>query len=173
MMKITNQEQQKTMAKKQIELTEQDLHALVEDAVCTYLKEERIDEFWGGMNNVMRGISNGNWQMSQNYRSGQWASSFNSYYKSAEKAVRGMLKIVNSNEATQGYAQYLQNILTYLGNINQMYSKFAVQQSGNKNANNEFHYDDDGGKNDFDSKLRYTKAGFNSSTNPLQLTAHS
>ena len=41
------------MNKKQIQLTEQDLHMLVEDAVRIYLKEQRIDELWGGLKNMM------------------------------------------------------------------------------------------------------------------------
>lgn len=167
------------MAKKQIQLTEQDLHILVEDAVRTYLKEQRIDEFWGGMNNVMRGIGNGNWQMSQNYRSGQWASSFNNYYKSAANALQGMMKIVNSSQQTQGYATYLQNIKNYLDRINQMYTKFANQQSSNINNNPDFHNDfetDDEGdiyktKKSFFNK--FNDANANANINPLQLTAHS
>ena len=161
------------MNNKQIQITEEDLHTLVEDAVQTYLNEERIDEFWGGMKNTMRGLSNGNFQMAQNYRSGNWASSFNGYYKSAYKAINGMMKIVNSNEATQQYGQYLQNILGYLNNINQMYSKFAIQQSGNKAANSNFHYGkDENGvetKNDFNNKLN--NANREANINPTQLWA--
>lgn len=43
---------------KPIQLTEQDLHILVEDAVKLYLKEERIDEFWGGLKNMMGAAGN-------------------------------------------------------------------------------------------------------------------
>ena len=47
------------MDKKQtIQLTEQDLHMLVEDAVRIYLKEQRIDEFWGGLKNMMGAAGN-------------------------------------------------------------------------------------------------------------------
>lgn len=41
-----------------IQLTEQDLHFLVEDAVRIYLKEQRIDEFWGGLKNMMGAAGN-------------------------------------------------------------------------------------------------------------------
>ncbi len=41
------------MNKKQIVLTEQDLHMLVEDAVRVYLQENGMDEgIWGGVKNV-------------------------------------------------------------------------------------------------------------------------
>ena len=163
----------KTMAKQQIQITEQDLHTLVEDAVRSYLNEQRIDEFWGGMKNAMRGISNGNFQMAQNYRSGNYASEFNSYYKSAYKAINGMMKIVNSNESTQQYAQYLQNMLQYLASISQMYSKFAIQQSSRKTANRDFHYgEDENGvetKNNFNDKLN--NANREANINPSQLWA--
>ena len=41
------------MEKKPIQLTEQDLHMLVEDAVRVYLKENGMDECWGGLKNMM------------------------------------------------------------------------------------------------------------------------
>ena len=56
MRKITNQGQQKTMAKKQIELTEQDLHFLVEQSVRNYLIQEGfLSNMWNGAKNVAGG----------------------------------------------------------------------------------------------------------------------
>lgn len=61
-------ETQKTMANQRIQLTEQDLHVLVEDAVRIYLKEQRIDEFWGGLKNMMGAAGNA---MSNMYQQGK------------------------------------------------------------------------------------------------------
>ena len=111
----------------------------------------------------MRGISNGNWQMAQNYRSGNVASEFNKYCKSADKALENMIRIVNSNEATQDYANFLTKARNYINNVNQMYSNFAIQQSGRQSANANFHkqlngYDDDGnelyGNKTYNQKLQ-------------------
>jgi hypothetical protein len=72
---------------KPIQITEQDLHMLVEDAVRNYLKEERVDEFFGGMGsmfgaaknamqakyqNTKQGIQNLGQNMANTYRQGNY-----------------------------------------------------------------------------------------------------
>ena len=54
---------------KPIQLTEQDLHMLVEDSVRTYLKENGMEEgIWGGLKNVASGMRQGNFFIGQNYK---------------------------------------------------------------------------------------------------------
>lgn len=52
---------------KPIQLTEQDLHMLVEDAVRAYINENGVNEFWGGLKNMMgaAGNSMSNWYQKQ------------------------------------------------------------------------------------------------------------
>ena len=68
------------MKNKPIELTEQDLHMLVEDAVRVYLKENGMEEgIWGGLKNVASGMKQGNFFIGQNYKYGKLVSSYNKY----------------------------------------------------------------------------------------------
>jgi hypothetical protein len=77
----------KNMNRRQVRLTEQDLHMLVEDAVRTYLVNEGIEEgVWGGLGNAMYGafgrgnsFMNGMKNFKQNYQNGNLASDMQKY----------------------------------------------------------------------------------------------
>lgn len=134
MRKITNQEQQKTMAKKQIELTEQDLHALVEDAVRTYFINEDMDEgIWSGMKNVARGVGNGNFHMMQNYRSGSYAGSIQKYGQQAQNALSQFKNILDKS-GSQQVGQQVQTISQELGKIMANYQQIATQASNKQSV---------------------------------------
>lgn len=134
MRKITNQEQQKTMVKKQIELTEQDLHALVEDAVRTYFINEDMDEgIWSGMKNVARGVGNGNFHMMQNYRSGSYAGSIQKYGQQAQNALSQFKNILDKS-GSQQIGQQVQTISQELGKIMANYQQIATQASNKQSV---------------------------------------
>lgn len=134
MRKITNQEQQKTMAKKQIELTEQDLHVLVEDAVRTYFINEDMDEgIWSGMKNVARGVGNGNFHMMQNYRSGSYAGSIQKYGQQAQNALSQFKNILDKS-GSQQVGQQVQTISQELGKIMANYQQIATQASNKQSV---------------------------------------
>jgi hypothetical protein len=96
--------------KKPIELTQRDLHALVEESVRTYLKENGEDEgVWGGVKNAAKGIGNWNFNLGQTYKTGNWASSFEKYAKNAENIINGMKNIATKSQ-NQGVANSLDQI---------------------------------------------------------------
>lgn len=130
------------MTNKQIQLTEQDLHILVEDAVRTYLRENGMEEgVWSGMKNAMRGIGNGNFHMMQNYRSGSYAGSIQKYGQNAINALNQFKGILNKSGAQQIVPQ-IENISSELTKIMNNYQNIA-QQSSNKNAVNAAAQQDD------------------------------
>ena len=115
------------MDKKQIRLTEQDLHMLVEDAVKTYLVKEGVDEsVWGGLKNVWQGAKNWNFNVGQTYRAGNWASSFNNYAQEAQSALQEMITIARQTK-NPTIAKELTNIKTMLGRAAAGYTKMANQ----------------------------------------------
>lgn len=128
------------MAKQQIQLTEQDLHFLVEDAVKVYLRENGMEEgVWSGMKNMARGIGNGNFHMMQNYRSGSYAGSIQKYGQNAQKALSQFKNILDKSGAQQ-IGQQVQTISQELGKIMSNYQQIATQasnkQSVQQSANN-------------------------------------
>ena len=115
------------MNNKPIQLTEQDLHILVEDAVKTYLTENELGEgVWGGLKNVWQGAKNWNFNVGQTYRAGNWASSFNSYAQEAQDALEQMRTIAQQTK-NPTIAKQLSNIRTMLGRAAAGYTKMANQ----------------------------------------------
>ena len=113
------------MNNKPIQLTEQDLHILVEDAVKTYLTENELGEgVWGGLKNVWQGAKNWNFNVGQTYRAGNWASSFNSYAQEAQDALEQMRTIAQQTK-NPTIAKQLRNIRTMLGRAAAGYTKMA------------------------------------------------
>ena len=96
--------QKRKMDKKQIRLTEQDLHMLVEDAVKTYLVNEGIEEgVWGGLGNAMYGafgkgnsFMNGMKNFKQNYQNGKLASDMKAYAQKIAPYLSKMSTLASS-----------------------------------------------------------------------------
>lgn len=104
------------MDKKQIVLTEQDLHMLVEDAVRVYLKENGMEEgIMGGLQNVWQGAKNLNFNVGANYKAGNLASNFAKYAQQAQNAMEQMRQIAQSTNNNQ--------ISTYLGRVSKTLEK--------------------------------------------------
>ena len=131
------------MDKKQIVLTEQDLHMLVEDAVKTYLVNEGVDEgWWGGVQNALHGAfgrndqgqRNWNFNFGQTYRSGRDASSFKSYLQQVESAIEGM-KQVATKTGNQEIIGDLDAVYKNLSNISQQYSQQATNVANGNQKN--------------------------------------
>ena len=115
------------MNNKSIQLTEQDLHMLVEDAVKTYLTENELGEgVWGGLKNVWQGAKNWNFNVGQTYKAGNWASSFNSYAQEAQNALEQMRTIAQQTK-NPTIAKQLRSISTMLGRAAAGYTKMANQ----------------------------------------------
>lgn len=115
------------MNNKPIQLTEQDLHILVEDAVKIYLTENELGEgVWGGLKNVWQGAKNWNFNVGQTYKAGNWASSFNSYAQEAQNALEQMRTIAQQTK-NPTIAKQLSNIKTMLGRAATGYTKMANQ----------------------------------------------
>jgi hypothetical protein len=117
-----------------IKLTEQDLHILVEDAVKTYLMNEGIDEtMMGGLKNVWHGAfgkddqgqRNWNFNFGQNYRNGNFASSFEKYAQQATQALEGMKTMATSSKNTS-INKYLDQIVSNIQNVSQQFSQQAT-----------------------------------------------
>lgn len=123
------------MNKKQtIQLTEQDLHMLVEDAVRTYFINEDMDEgVWSGMKNVARGVGNGNFHMMQNYRSGSYAGSIQKYGQQAQNALSQFKNILDKS-GSQQIGQQVQTISQELGKIMANYQQIATQASNKQSV---------------------------------------
>jgi hypothetical protein len=106
------------MNNKQLVLTEEDLHLLVEDAVKMYLTEGDLEEgWWGGVQNAWYGAKGGNFNLKTNYRVGNWASSFNKYAQQAQSAIAEMQQIATSSNNKP--------IATSLGQIAKQMQKVA------------------------------------------------
>ena len=122
------------MNKRQIVLTEQDLHFLVENAVKTYLVENDMEEgLWGGLKNSARSLFNGNFDnLAQAYSQGSWASTINKYYQTAQNGLKGMQQIMNKSGDQQG-ASVIQQIIQNLGNVVQNYQQVAANTSNKSN----------------------------------------
>lgn len=117
-----------------IKLTEQDLHILVEDAVRTYLMNEGIDEtMMGGLKNAWHGAfgkndqgqRNWNFNFGQNYRNGNFASSFEKYAQQATQALEGMKTMATSSKNTS-INKYLDQIVSNIQNVSQQFSQQAT-----------------------------------------------
>lgn len=80
------------MEKKQIRLTEQDLHMLVEDAVVQILKENGVEEgFWSGMKSLMGGVGQKVGNAVQNAKGLYQAGSLNANVQKAVNQVNAAL----------------------------------------------------------------------------------
>ena len=96
--------------KKQIVLSEQDLHFLVENSVRQIINENGVQEgFWGGMKNVWNGVKSGNLNVGQTYRSGNLSSNFSQFANQASEAINGMVQIANNTNNKQ-IARYLNQV---------------------------------------------------------------
>ena len=118
------------MNKKQIVLTEQDLHFLVENAVKTYLVENDMEEgIWGGLKNSARSLFNGNYSnLLQAYSQGSWASSINKYYQTAQSGLKGMQQIMNNSRDFKA-SNVIQQIIQNLSDVVQNYQRIATNTS--------------------------------------------
>ena len=132
--------------KRQIQLTEEDLHFLVEDAVKTYLKENGMEEgVFGGLKNVWQGVKQGNLNVGQTYKSGKLASNFQSYAQQAMQAIQGMTQIANQtgNQQIQKYLSQVYDTLSYtIRFFNNVAQKVA-------NGEMSYNYVNNGGHNIF------------------------
>ena len=111
------------MEKKQIQLTEQDIHFLVEEAVKEYMIQEGL---WGGLKNVWQGAKQGNLNVASTYKAGNWASSFGKYEQQVQRIIGKMQQIANNSNN--------QELASSLDNISQQFSQAAV--NFNQMANN-------------------------------------
>lgn len=116
---------------RQIVLTEQDLHMLVEDAVKTYLVNEGIEEgVWGGLGNAMYGafgkgnsFMNGMKNFKQNYQNGKLATDMQKYAQKIAPYLSKMSALATSmgDEELAGDLEDVQSKLKMVGdysNIN-------------------------------------------------------
>lgn len=87
------------MNNKPIQLTEQDLHMLVEDAVKTYLTE--LGPSWAGIKNGWNGLMHGNANFRQTYGSGKNAGQFSKYAQQANNAIGQMRNIAKSTNSKE------------------------------------------------------------------------
>jgi len=113
-----------TRTNKPIQLTEQDLHFLVEDAVKNILKENGMEEgIWGGLKNAWQGAKQGNLNVASTYKTGNWASSFFKYEQQVQKIIQKMQQVANTS-GNQELASSLDNISMQFSqaaaNFNQM-----------------------------------------------------
>ena len=120
------------MPKNQIVLTEQDLHKLVEDAVKTLIINEGLEEgWWGGVKNAWNGAKQGNFNLATSYRTGNWASSFNSYGQEAINALQQMKDIAiksNNKPIATSINQIIKQIQQAGANFTKMAQNAAAPQ---------------------------------------------
>ena len=113
------------MKNKPIQLTEQDLHFLVENAVQVYLTENETDEgFWGGMKNAWNSAMSGNFNLGKAYKSGNWASSFKKYADQANTIIGNMQKIAY-NSGNNNLAASLNRIVQQLYQVSNSFEQNA------------------------------------------------
>lgn len=133
------------MEKKTIQLTEQDLHMLVENTVRILIKENGMEEgVWGGMKNAYNGIKSGNFNIGQTYNSGKISSNFSNFANQAMTAINEMIKIANST-GNQQISRYLTQVNKTIGNSVNSFNA-ASQEVAQGNAlynqnNNAFKFD--------------------------------
>lgn len=114
----------KTMDKRPIQLTEKDLHVLVENAVRVYLKENGMEEgIWGGLKTAMQGVGQGNFYLGRNYKLGKQVSSFSKYAQQIVGLATKMQQIADANNLTQ----ISSNLVSYGNAINKMAQSFQAQ----------------------------------------------
>ena len=124
------------MENKPIQITEQDVHFLVEDTVRRYLKENGMEEgIWGGLKNVWQGVKQGNLNVGQTYKSGNLASNFQGYAEQAMKAIQGMSQIANQT-GNQQIQKYLSQVSAILGNTVTFYNNVAQRVANGQMSNN-------------------------------------
>ena len=135
------------MSNRVIELNEQELNALVEDATKIYLSEmedyeggsdiegDMEEGVMGGIRNSMRGIGNGNFHMMQNYRSGSYAGSIKHYGNNAIKSLNNFKSILTKSGAQQMTPQ-IDNINQELQKIINNYQTYAQNASNSSNNQN-------------------------------------
>ena len=121
------------MNNKSIQLTEQDLHMLIEDAVKIYLTEELEEGWWGGLKNVGYGMKRGNWNFKTNYRVGNQASSFNKYASSANDSTAQMIEIAKES-GNPTIATSLGRIAKQMMTVAQGFTKEAQRIAGPQDA---------------------------------------
>jgi hypothetical protein len=110
------------MDKKPIRLTEQDLHFLVEEAVRGYIRENGMQEgVWGGLKNVWNGMKQGNLNVGQTYKAGNWASSFNKYEQQVQKIIQQMQQVAQKSGNQQ--------VVSDLDTVSQQFTKTAQEFS--------------------------------------------
>ena len=144
---------------KPIQLTEQDLHVLVEDTVKNILKENGMEEgVWGGLKNVWKGVKQGNLNVGQTYNSGNIASNLQKYAEMAQKGLKGMMTIANQTGNRQ-ILGYLNNVWYALENTVSIFNKTA---SNVANGRINYNYNQNNGHNIFKiNNKTLNKMGYN------------
>lgn len=131
---------------KLIQLTEQDLHMLVEDTVSSILKENGVEEgVWGGLKNVWQGAKQGNFNVGQTYNSGNIASNFQKYAQQAMQAIRGMSQIATDTGNKQ-IDVYLAQVMDTLNNTVKFFNNTASKVASGDMS---YRYNKDNGHNIF------------------------
>jgi hypothetical protein len=104
----------------------------VEDAVKTYLVNEVGLPSWGGIKNAWGGVKKGNWYLGQTYKTGKYASQFNSYAKQAQDAL-AQLKNIAKQTNNKEIADEITNTSRMLGKASTGFARMAknTQKPGN------------------------------------------
>ena len=117
---------------KPIQLTEQDIHFLVEDAVKNILRENGMEEgIWGGLKNVWQGAKQGNLNVASTYKTGNWASSFAKYEQQVQQIIQKMQQVAN-NSGNQEIASSLDNISMQFSQAAANFNKMAQNAANTK-----------------------------------------
>ncbi len=110
---------------KPIQLSENDLHFLVESAVKTYLKENGMDEsLWGGLSSLGQKFGNG-----AKRGIGNAENKMNSMYNSAKNAVGNM-----ATKASNAMGNAYNNAATKVGNAYNQGKNVYMAGSANADA---------------------------------------
>lgn len=126
---------------KPIQITEQDLHMLVEDAVRNYLKEERVDEFFGGLKNMMGAAGNAMSNMYQGakqaWNTGEIQSKIQKLNQMEQQYNQQIQQMsAQRDKVKQQIIQLQQSIGQSQAKINQNNQQLANRRGGMMGANN-------------------------------------
>ena len=114
----------------QVVITESELHDLVNESVKLYLNENAEDEtFWGGLKNAAYGFGRGNWNVRQNFKVGNQASSFNKYATTANNAISKMMEIAKETQNAT-IATSLNSIYKNIQKVADAFTKEAKRLAG-------------------------------------------
>ena len=106
-----------------IRMTESDLHALVEESVQQILVQEG---WWGGIKNAAAGIKNGNFNVANAYKTGNWATSAQKYVTQAQRLLTN-LQTVCQKAGNADVVKSLDTVIQQLGQISTQLNTNAQQ----------------------------------------------